>query len=405
MRHLTWRSMIVAVSCLGWAGAAAAEGDADRAWNQFRGPDRTGISNETGWSVEGKSEPVWSKNVGLGYSGLSIADGRLYTLGYDEAKEEDVIYCLDALTGKEVWTHRYPSAIWNRAHRGGTLSTPTVDGDVVYFSDREGKFFCFEAATGKVVWKKDLKAEYNLTYPTWGFSTAPFVLGDRVIMNVGKVIAFDKKTGREVWQTSKNYGDAYATPIEFDAQGTPALAIFNRTGLVLIAQKDGSQIAVFEWSIQPYVNAAHPVVTGNKVFISSGYNHGCALLEHAGSDLKPLWTSKIMRTHMNAVTLWQDHLYGYDDSVFKCIDLQGNEKWSVRGIGKAAHILADGKLILLSGRGELIIAEATPEEFRELSRRKVLDGGQYWTTPVLLNGLIYVRNSNGDIVCLDHRGS
>jgi outer membrane protein assembly factor BamB len=117
-----------------------------------------------------------------------------------------------------------------------------------------------------------------------------------------------------------------------------------------------------------------------------------------------LWESKVMRNHMCTSVLIDGHLYGFDeDKAFKCIDLAGNEKWAERGLGKGAVTAAGDRLLVLSGKGELIILRATPEGFTELSRRKVLDGGQCWTDPVLVDGRIYCRSSRGELVCLDHR--
>jgi outer membrane protein assembly factor BamB len=405
MKSMTCHALMAALACPMIASSASAED-----WPQFRGPNRNGITSEANWSIEGQAEPLWTKTVGLGYSGMSVGGGRLFTLGYDEQAGEDVLYCLDAMTGAEIWTHRYPSQIWNRAHRGGTLSTPSIDGEHVYFSDREGKFICFEAATGKVVWSKALQEEFSLEYPTWGFAAAPLVLDDMVVMNVNRVIAFDKKTGSVIWKTEKDYGDCYSTPVEFDLNGKTCLAVFNLSGLTILEKADGKELHFQEWlTPRANVNAAAPIVfDGDKVFISSGYNHGCAVVDLSGESARIVWENKIMRNHMNASTLWNGHLYGFDEAVFKCIDLEGNEKWAQRGLGKAAHIIADGKLVIVSSKGELVIAEATPEEYRELHRVDVLsnpDNVQSWTTPVLANGLIYCRNSNGYIVCRDHRAA
>ncbi len=379
--------------------AAAAPGD----WPQWRGPDRNGISNETGWSAEGKADAVWSKNVGLGYSSVTVAAGRLYTLGFDEEKGLDSVYCLDAKTGEEIWSHSFPAKIWNHLHRGGTLTTPSIDGDVVYALNREGNFFCFDAATGEVKWKKALKEELELEYPTWGFSASPLILDDKLVLNLGKTFALDKETGKVLWE-SKHTGHAYSTPVDFALEGRPSLAVFNSNGFSVVDLADGEQRYFHEWKTQYDVNIATPVVVGgNRVFISSGLNRGCAMLEVGGESAEVVWESKKMRTKLTGCVLFEDHLYGFDESAFKCLGLDGEVKWSQRGLGDGAFVLADGKLILVSSKGELAVAKATPAGYEELSRTKVLDGGVYWTSPVLADGMIYVRNSLGDLVCRDHR--
>ncbi|QOJ18730.1 MAG: PQQ-like beta-propeller repeat protein [Phycisphaeraceae bacterium] len=381
--------------------ASLAQGGLD--WPQWRGPDRDGISKETGWVVEGKPEHLWSKNVGLGYSSVVVANGRLFTNGYDEATQEDVIWCLDAVTGREIWSHRYPSEKWALYHGGGTNSTPTVDGDRLYVGERKGHLFCFSAADGKVIWKKNLVEEYGVQLPTWGLAGSPYVLGDMVYMNAGLVLAFDKMTGDLKWK-SANLGHAYSTPIDFEQSGRPLLAVFNGNGLAILDRKDGSTVSMHEWKTRHDVNAATPIVIGDRIFISSGYGRGCAMLSLSDGGVSVAWENKNLKNQMSGSVLYKGHLYGFDEpSRFKCMDVEGNVKWDERGLGHGCVSMAGDKLLVMTGRGELIIADATPEGFKPLSMAKVLNGGECWTTPVLSHGLIYVRNSLGHLVCRDHR--
>lgn len=370
-------------------------------WPQWRGPARNGISAETGWTDEGRA--AWRREVGLGYSAVSVVDGRLYTAGWDEAKGEDVVWCLDADTGEELWTHRYPAQKWDKFHGGGTNTTPAVDGDEVYVLNREGRFTCLDAESGEVRWTKDVKAEYDLEIPTWGFGASPLVLDGLVILNVGPVLAFDGK-GELRWRTEGSYGHAYSTPTDCTLRGTPSLAVFNGDGLAIVALKDGSEIAFHEWKTKHDINAASPVAVGDdRVFISSGYDHGAALLELGASGLEVVWETKGMRTQMATAVLVGGHLYGLDEAQLKCFDLEGKELWRERGIGKGALSAAGDRLLVMTGDGELVVAEASPEELRELSRAKVVEGGVCWTMPVLADGRVYCRNSLGELVCRDHR--
>jgi outer membrane protein assembly factor BamB len=372
-------------------------------WPQWGGPARTGVSKETGWSVKGKPEPLWKTQLGIGYSSVAVANGRLYTLGYDKELELDVVFCLDAKTGAEVWTHTYPAKIYDLYHGGGTLTTPTVDGERVYVTEREGHLHCLDAATGKVLWEKDAAKEFGLDTPQWGFSASPVVRGEQVILNYGKVFAFDKQSGKPAWQTKKSYGDAYSTPIELTFGSQAALAVFGGKGLVLLTAAGGDELAFTPWETRYDVNAMTPVVLDKRLFISSGYDKGCALLDLSGKAPKITWESKVMKNQMSGALPWKDHLYGFDDKVLKCIDLAGEEKWRERGFGQGALSIADGRLIVLSEEGELVIAAAEPAGFKELARQKVLDGGICWTVPVLANGIVYARNHAGELVALDHR--
>lgn len=372
-------------------------------WPTWRGTDGTGVSNEVDWDIKGRSDVLWSKNVGLGYSTVVVGEGRLLTVGFDEEKQSDTIHCLDALTGEAIWTHSVPAQRWNKYHGGGTLSTPVIDGDTIYILNREGKFLCLQASDGAVLWQKDLMEAYDLEYPEWMFSASPLVMTDKVIVNVGRVLALDKKTGETIWKT-RDTGHAYSTPALMNIGGRDHLAVFNGEGLVVMDTSKGREIASYPWKTKYDVNAATPIVIGNRIFISSGYNHGCAMLELTDEGLVSVWESKEMRSQLSGCVLFNGHLYGFDDKVLKCLDTDGNEQWAKRGLGQGALMIADGKLIVMSGKGELIIADASPGGFSEMSRQKVLKGGVYWSTPILANGLIYCRNSLGDLVCRDHRG-
>ena len=383
-------------------GSAAPVHAAGGDWPWWRGPDRSGISTETAWSPEGQAEALWKSNVGMGYSTVSIHDGRLFTQGHDKEFQEDFILCLDPLTGEEKWRHAFPAKTWNAGHGGGSLCTPSVDGGLVYALNREGNFFCLDAATGEVKWEQQLVEERGLKLPRWGFSASPMIFDDMIVLNVGIVLAVDKK-GKEIWKSKTNYGDAYATPAEFEFGGKSCLAVFGGNGLAVLERKGGKELGFFEWKTRYDVNAATPVVMGDKIFISSGYNHGCAMVQLDKKGLNLLWESKVMRNQMSGCVFFGEHLYGMDDGTLKCLDLGGNEVWTKERVGQGCLLLAGDRLVVMGGRGDLIIAKATPEGYEELATKKVLEGGVYWTTPVLLDGLLYCRNSEGDMVCLDHR--
>lgn len=371
-------------------------------WPRWRGLEGTGISSESEWAAKGKSDSLWSMNVGLGYASFVISEGRIITSGYNEADSLDTIYCLEAETGKPLWKHSFPSEKWERSHGGGTLTTPTIDGDRVYALGREGRFFCLQLSDGKVLWEKDLKETYDLDYPTWMFSASPLVMDDVIYVNVGRTLALNKNNGEKIWETGKT-GDAYSTPFPYDFNGRACLLVFNSDGLFVYDQSTGKEIAGYEWKTRYDINASTPIVIGKRIFISSGQNRGCAMFEMTDDGLQVVWENKEMSTKMTGCVLWDGHFYGFDDAILKCIDLDGNEQWRQRGLGMGTLMIANGRLIITSAKGELIIADASPGGFAELSRQRVLEGGVYWTMPILANGLIYVRNSIGDVVCRDHR--
>ncbi len=382
---------------------AQSSSDGTSDWPQWRGPARTGVSAERAWSAVGAPAPLWRKHLGLGHSSFAVVGERVYTLGHDPETGLDTVYCLDAPTGREVWTYRYASEVWNHGHDGGTLTTPTVADGAVYTSDREGKVFCFDAASGEVRWSRDLRKELTLEPPTWGFSASPLVVDGLVVLNYGRVVALDPATGASDWATEKHYGIAYSTPAPFERDGRALLAVLTGDGLTVIERKGGAEVASHAWVKQPQIYPMTPVISGDRIFISGGYERGCAMLRLTERGLEEVWGGRIMRNKMSGCILHAGHLFGFDESILKCIDLDGNLKWHVRGLGTGSMTVAGDRLVILDGKGQLIVAEANPTEYVELSKRQVFEDGTSWSSPVLSHGRVYCRTSKGQMACLDHR--
>ena len=375
-------------------------------WPQYRGPSRDGISAEKGWLGTWPAngpKVLWKTSVGTGFSSMAVTNGRVFTMG--NQGEQDIVFCLDAGSGRVIWKHTYPSPKSPNSYEGGPNATPTVDGNAVYTFSKQGQLFCLDAESGKAIWSKTA-ADFNANPPGWGYSGSPLVVGNLVIAEYGArgatLVALDKATGDVVWK-SGNDGPGYSSPVPFNWKGVPYVAGFNAFGLVVYNVADGKELYRFPWKTAHDVNAATPIVSGDKVFISSGYNTGCALLQIT-KDNPVLWKNRNMRNHFNASVLYDGHIYGFDEAELKCLDgATGEEVWSQRGLGKGSLMAADGKLIVLSERGELVIAQASPDRFQELSRAQIL-GGKCWTMPVLSGGRVYARNADGDLVCVDVTG-
>jgi hypothetical protein len=189
-------------------------------WPHWRGLQRNGISTESGWlDVWSRGEPkiAWKANVGLGYSSVVVAQGRVFTLGHDD--EKDTVWAFDAVTGKELWKHSYPAELGDKYFDGGTTGTPTVAGDRVFTLSRWGDVFCFEAATGKIVWSKNVQSETGAPIPDWGFAGAPLVHENLLVLNVGDAgLALDKNTGKIIWQSAKKAA-GYSSPLPVQREG------------------------------------------------------------------------------------------------------------------------------------------------------------------------------------------
>ncbi|MEM7306637.1 MAG: PQQ-binding-like beta-propeller repeat protein [Planctomycetota bacterium] len=377
-------------------------------WPQFLGPDRTGVVADSDWTASGTAEPLWSKNVGAGYSCPSVAGERLVTMGFDAEAERDVVLCLDAESGEERWRHAYPAADAPRYHGGGTLTTPTIVGSTVYTVNRHGRAFALDLATGEPLWERDYRADAGLDATFHGYCASPVVVGERIVYAFGGVALAAARDGGEILWRTEDHGDgAYTNPTVFELRGRTLVAVMLAQILFVFDLASGEVVHRYEWPLDAFaVHVAHPLVVGDRLLLSTAYGKGAGMLR-LGDELEPelLWTSRRLRNKVTGLYLHDGHVYGFDESMLKCFDLEGNEKWRTRGLGMGALSIAGGRLLVLSSRGELIVAEATPEEFRELSRRKVLDGGSYWTMPVLSRGRIFVRNSLGDLACLDHRAA
>ena len=379
-------------------------------WYRWRGPELTGISPDTNWNPQFPPEgpkQLWKQKVGTGFSSMSVADGRVYTMGHKSG--QDTVFCFDLESGEEIWKHSYPAELGDKYYAGGPSSTPTVDGNAVYTLSKLGDIFCFNAENGNVIWSKNLSKELSAEIPTWGFASAVLIEHDRAFVNVGTFgTALNKNNGEVIWTTGKD-ASGYATPVPFRMDREPALAIFAAHYIVGIKQSDGAMLWRHPWKTDYDVNAADPIVSGNTVFISSGYGTGCALIEFKNGDASEVWRNKEMRNMVNTCVLVDGFIYGIDGQVddrrsnLKCLDYKtGEVKWSEPVLGAGTLIASNGKLIILAGKGELVIAEANPGAFKAISRAQVI-GGTNWTPPALSNGRLLCRNGEGTLVCLDLR--
>jgi outer membrane protein assembly factor BamB len=404
-------SLSVALLVLRFCSIAAARAEGID-WYRWRGPDLNGISKEIGWlgawPKEGPPQ-LWKASVGTGFSSLAVSQSRVYTLG--NAGGQDTVFCFDAHSGRLIWKHSYACPLDAQYYEGGPGSTPTVDSERVYTLSKRAQLFCFEAGSGQVLWQKDLMQELGVAKPRWGFAGSPLVEGDLLLLNAGTAgTALDKKTGKVIW-TSGKAAAGYATPVPVNLNGQRCVLVFGSKALFAVNEKSGQQLWEFPWVTHWDINAADPIVVGDAVFVSTFDRRG-ALLRLGAPKPTEIWRSRSMGNHFNSGVAIDGYLYGIDGDTdrseapeLRCLDLKtGQVQWSHKGLGLGSLMAAEGKLIVLSDKGELVIAEASPSAFKPVARAQVL-GGKCWTVPVLSHGKIYCRNARGDVVCLDVKGS
>ena len=377
-------------------------------WPQWRGPNRDGISRETGllktWPAEGP-KVLWKVPLGNGYSSMAVSQGRVYTMASVGATE--FAFCFDAATGKELWRFKTDST-YQSGQGDGPRSTPTVDGNWVYVLGAKGKLYALSAKDGKKIWFHDLESEYGSEIPGWGTSTSPLVEGDLLLVDIGgktghSIGAFNKKSGALVWKTHTDK-QGYSSPIAINVNGTRQILFFTGTSLVSVSPT-GTVNWKYPWRTSYYANIATPVfIAPDKVFISTAYDTGAAVLKLTGGkdklSFQEVWKSKIAQNHFNSSVLHNNHIYGFDQSILHCIEANtGKEKWKQSGFGKGSVLLVDGDLVVLGERGQLALVEATPSAYKEKSRAQAMEG-KTWTSPALANGKLYLRTEK-EMICMD----
>jgi outer membrane protein assembly factor BamB len=382
-------------------------------WSCWRGPERDGsFPQETSWTwewPEGGPKEMWRVEVGFGYSGVAVSEGRAYTVG--QVGGDNVVWCLDAATGKEVWKKAYAQKVLDRYNRGGPNAAPVVEGKWLYVLSPHGLVSCLDKASGELRWRTDLAKEANARVPIWGFASAPLIVGERIFVNANlSGIALDKNTGKVIWASEREMC-GYAAVVPIKCRGKDCVVVFGEDELQVVTQDKGEVVWKVEWKTKWGENSPDPLVMGERVYISSWWEMGAAVFEPSKEGSEPVWKNAEMQNHVAGPVLHEGCLFGIDGpvhrpkdpAVLRCVDAEtGRTLWSKVGI-KGSVILAKGKLIILTSEGSLVVADASREGYVERARKEGL-GKRTWTPPTLHEGRIYVREADGEVVCLDLRG-
>jgi outer membrane protein assembly factor BamB len=391
------------------AAAAFFLGSATQAvdWPHYRGSALSGVTTEQlPGSLSGEPKRLWKQSLGTGVSTATVVGGHLFTMGNE--RDFDFIYCLDTATGKEIWKHKFRLPVDAKNFEGGPRSTPTYEGGKIYTVSHSGDVWCLDAASGKPLWNKHLMEDFKGRRPSWGYAGSPTIEGGSVLLDAGgeraSTIALDKQTGALVWKSGSEEA-GYGSVVVGTIDGQRTAVVFKAKAVVGLSVKDGRELWTAPWKTSYDVNATTPVIIGNQVLITSGYGTGATLIEIGGGKVTTKWRNKNLRGQFNSPVVWQGHIYGIDGNdgsrgQLVCLDLATGELRWKETIGGGALICADGKLIILNEKGEVIVADAAPSGFRRIARWQAL-GGHCWVQPVLANGRLFVRNNAGDMAAFE----
>ncbi len=393
------------------------------AWSQWRGPQRDGVSPETGWRKDWTEAPrkVWSAQVGAGMSSPVVVDGRLIAQGND-GHGTDTIFALDAATGAELWRFSLPCKA--NAHEmpivpNGPGATPTVFGGHVFALTREGDLVVLDTATGQLAWRKNLITDLGGKRPVYGYTQSPLVADGRLFLDVGaeaektgSTVALDAATGEVKWRAGT--GEAgYSSARIFEREGSRFVAMLKGEALDVFDPSDGRVVWSHRITGRDYTNALTPVFVGHRILVSNTSEAFARLLDWdlaTEPNVRIVWQNQQFAMLFNQPILLDDTLFAFNEKrrghvEFTAVDAQtGENRWVSDAVPIGTFILADGHWIFLTREGEVVLAPASAKELKPIARFKALEGKCY-ATPTLANGRLYVRSNAGELAAYDLRAT
>ncbi len=373
-------------------------------WPQWRGPNRDGVSTETGLASswpEGGPPVLWTRSgIGEGYGSLAIAGSRVLVQGTREGRS--MVFAFSESDGTPLWERDLgPRLVQDRGN--GPRSTPTIVGDDAYVLNEMGELARLDVRTGEVIFQVNILERAGSRNPRWGLSESPLVVDDRIYVmpggERGTVVALERGSGEPVWSSDELTDAAsYSSLVMADVDGIATLVGFTQSGGVGLAAEDGRLLWRYEAPANPTANAATPVVGDGRVFYTSSYGVGGGAVDVRRSgrdvDADEAWFAVNLQNHHGGVVLHDGHLFGFFGPALVCADFEtGEVVWRDRSVGKGTLTMADGKLFLLGERHGVALAEASVEGYEELGRFEIEDRGQpAWAHPVVSNGRFYIRN-------------
>jgi outer membrane protein assembly factor BamB len=382
---------------------------------EFRGRKRDGVvigpSLERDWRTR-PPKLLWRQPVGGGYSGFAVAGNVAVTL--EQRGEEEVVVCYDAATGRERWRYAYPAHFSERLGGEGPRATPTISHGDIFSLGATGVLVCLNGNTGALKWSVNiLEGNANII---WGMAGSPLVYDRVVVVNPGvqakslsdkALAAYDRSTGKPVWRAG-NRRAGYSSPMLATIADKHQILLFDGQGLGGFDAQTGKELWQFKWDeTLNGINVAEPIVLNDRVFISSGYGIGCALLQLSRSgdqwSAKEIWKNKAMRCRFSNPVVYKGNIYGLDEGLLVCLDPKtGQRKWREGRYGHGQLLLSGDLLVILSETGQLALVEAKPGAYREVASFPAI-GGKTWNYLALMDGKAFVRN-HLEMACYDLTG-
>lgn len=373
-------------------------------WTGFRGASRDGHYPQrpimTSWPAA--LPPLWKQPVGGGHASFAIANGRAFTV--EQRGDEEVATAYDVRSGRELWAHGWRGAFRESMGGDGPRATPTWHDGVVYALGAEGELRALRESDGRQLWRTSILTDAGASNLEWGMAASPLIVDDLVIVAPGgrsgrSVLAYDRRSGRQVWSALDDKA-SYAAPQLATIHGVRQVLVFTSSRLASLRPEDGSLLWDFEWrgGGGAGINVAQPIVLEDRVFISTGYGVGSAMLQVARTgdawSAKELWRSSRMKNQFTSSVHHGGFIYGLDEGILACLNASNGERcWKAGRYGDGQVLLAGGHLIVSTDAGDLVLVRATPEGHQEIARSPALSG-RTWNHPAIADGILLVRNSN-----------
>lgn len=378
-------------------------------WPGFRGADRTGIVRATDglWDWDLKPQLLWRQPIGLGWSSFAVVGNHCVT--QEQRGEFESVVCYELHTGREVWEHSDVAYFDEVTGGKGPRATPTIHAGCVYTLGATGILNCLGGSDGRRLWSTNILEDSNVTNALFGMTGSPLIVDDLVVVSPGgknaSLVAYDQQTGQLVW-AGGDAGASYSSSQQATLCGQSQILIFNAEGLFGHDAHSGHVLWSYAWVSNPAEknNVCQPVIISEntegsaQIFVSSGYGQGCAVLEiRKGKEgqafaIRERWRNRNLKAKFSSVVRRGKHVYGLDEKILVCIDLDtGKRCWKQGRYGYGQIALAGEVLIVQAETGEIAFVEASPDRYRELARFTAL-GDRTWNHPVLSGNILLVRN-------------